>query len=280
MQGGLISSTFDYIFWFGDLNYRLLAPVNATTLRQAAQTGIYDALVEMDQLHLEKRAGRVFPEFEEGAISFPPTFKFLVPGVSNKKDNDKTALILNIESPPNSPGILSGNAFLYPDGVENDGNLSPDNTPSNFPSPTFYDPIRAPSYTDRILYKSNVRGAGTNPGDSLTNKKAIRCIKYGASMDIVCSDHKPVWGLYEANLEDVQKRAGPTPLSFVAAADTIIHLRRKSKADANMRQGKTSKSFMPSCGSGKPSLWNCCYVSNRVSPEEYLEPETKDILLT
>jgi hypothetical protein len=35
-------------------------------------------LRKIDQLRLEKEAGNVFADFEEGKINFPPTYKFKV----------------------------------------------------------------------------------------------------------------------------------------------------------------------------------------------------------
>ncbi|XP_042460841.1 type IV inositol polyphosphate 5-phosphatase 6-like isoform X1 [Zingiber officinale] len=62
----------DKIVWLGDLNYRL-----AGDTRQLLQKNDWRALLEKDQLQIEKRAGRVFSGFEEGPIEFMPTYKYL-----------------------------------------------------------------------------------------------------------------------------------------------------------------------------------------------------------
>ncbi|RKP04169.1 hypothetical protein CXG81DRAFT_8682, partial [Caulochytrium protostelioides] len=65
---------YDYVFWFGDLNYRVSGPRDAVFAR--LKEGRIDALLEMDQLTTERRKGHVFGEFDEAGITFLPTYKF------------------------------------------------------------------------------------------------------------------------------------------------------------------------------------------------------------
>ncbi|MCO5550556.1 hypothetical protein L7F22_004043 [Adiantum nelumboides] len=75
-EGALPDTIFDHdrILWFGDLNYRLTLSSTSTKLLLAR--GDWEALLERDQLHIERRAGRVFKGWHEGKICFPPTYKY------------------------------------------------------------------------------------------------------------------------------------------------------------------------------------------------------------
>ncbi|KAM7254842.1 hypothetical protein ACFE04_020083 [Oxalis oulophora] len=63
----------DKIIWLGDLNYRL-----ATSCDELVRNKDWQALLEKDQLAIERRAGKVFKGWEEGRIYFAPTYKYLV----------------------------------------------------------------------------------------------------------------------------------------------------------------------------------------------------------
>ncbi len=67
---------FDHIWFFGDLNYRLvgLADERALTLLRAGHT---EELLEHDQLRTERALDRTLVGFEEAPIAFLPTFKLL-----------------------------------------------------------------------------------------------------------------------------------------------------------------------------------------------------------
>ncbi|XP_049934455.1 type I inositol polyphosphate 5-phosphatase 8-like isoform X1 [Nymphaea colorata] len=66
----------DRIIWLGDLNYRLACGCEDT--QKLLQRKDWDVLLEKDQLRIEQKAGRVFKGWEEGRISFAPTYKYLV----------------------------------------------------------------------------------------------------------------------------------------------------------------------------------------------------------
>ncbi|XP_061341449.1 type I inositol polyphosphate 5-phosphatase 8-like [Gastrolobium bilobum] len=65
----------DNIIWLGDLNYRLAAGYDDT--HELLKKNNWQALLEMDQLRIEQRAGRVFQGWNEGSIYFAPTYKYL-----------------------------------------------------------------------------------------------------------------------------------------------------------------------------------------------------------
>lgn len=64
----------DHIFFLGDFNYRLTIPRNQ--VEQLVKAGNYKQLIKYDQLNEEHTGERVFREFHEGKIYFPPTYKY------------------------------------------------------------------------------------------------------------------------------------------------------------------------------------------------------------
>lgn len=65
---------FNHVFWCGDLNYRLDLPYNEAV--SLAQEGNFEELLETDQLRKQLNQGHIFNEFNEGKISFKPTYKY------------------------------------------------------------------------------------------------------------------------------------------------------------------------------------------------------------
>ncbi|ETV82631.1 hypothetical protein, variant [Aphanomyces astaci] len=68
----------DFIFWLGDLNYRLVEDANFTVEDCFAHLDKHnlEVLLARDQLTQEREKGNVFHGFEEGPIRFAPTYKF------------------------------------------------------------------------------------------------------------------------------------------------------------------------------------------------------------
>ncbi|CAL5429546.1 unnamed protein product [Camellia sinensis] len=64
----------DQKFWFGDLNYRL--NMLDIEVRNLVATKQWDELLKSDQLSKELCNGHVFDGWKEGAITFPPTYKY------------------------------------------------------------------------------------------------------------------------------------------------------------------------------------------------------------
>jgi phosphatidylinositol-bisphosphatase len=69
-------SDHDIVFWLGDLNYRIDESMNDGHVLQLSEKKILDELRTLDQLNIERAAGRVFTDFEEGVLTFPPTYKY------------------------------------------------------------------------------------------------------------------------------------------------------------------------------------------------------------
>eukprot|EP00667_Euglena_gracilis_P001553 EG_transcript_1553 len=76
---------FDYLFWFGDLNYRLNMP--RTEVMKCIKAKEYAKLMETDQLEMEMKKRLVFQDFETSTPNFPPTYKF-VPGKYPREYDD------------------------------------------------------------------------------------------------------------------------------------------------------------------------------------------------
>ncbi|KAF8411493.1 hypothetical protein HHK36_004045 [Tetracentron sinense] len=70
----LIMSMFIRAIWLGDLNYRVALSYDETKL--LLEDNDWDSLLEKDQLKIEREAGRVFKEWNEGRIFFAPTYKY------------------------------------------------------------------------------------------------------------------------------------------------------------------------------------------------------------
>lgn len=65
----------DYVFWFGDLNFRIDC-LSATEVLKEIESKNYTTLLKNDQLLKAKTKGDAFSEFSECNVNFPPTYKF------------------------------------------------------------------------------------------------------------------------------------------------------------------------------------------------------------
>ncbi|KAI9918453.1 hypothetical protein PsorP6_011959 [Peronosclerospora sorghi] len=66
----------DFVFWMGDLNYRVQETLATDEIFRRAESPAWHELTRYDQLTLERQRGHVFDGFDEGALTFPPTYKF------------------------------------------------------------------------------------------------------------------------------------------------------------------------------------------------------------
>jgi synaptojanin len=64
----------DYIFWCGDLNYRI--DLDNDRCRRFIAECDYDSLFENEQLLIQRREENVFRGFQEAPLYFPPTYKY------------------------------------------------------------------------------------------------------------------------------------------------------------------------------------------------------------
>uniref|UniRef100_A0A182MYE0 Rho-GAP domain-containing protein n=1 Tax=Anopheles dirus TaxID=7168 RepID=A0A182MYE0_9DIPT len=77
-----------HIFWIGDLNYRLDGP-NVSQEYVNRKDRDYNQLYQHDQLYVEKRKNRIFRDYKEGKIIFPPTYKYN-PGTDEWDSSEKS----------------------------------------------------------------------------------------------------------------------------------------------------------------------------------------------
>ena len=91
VMGGLGVADHDFIFWMGDLNYRIashLSVPDVLSLARRCRDGdavAYKRLWDTDQLNQMRKAKRAFAGFKEGQLRFPPTYKY-TPGCSDYDD--------------------------------------------------------------------------------------------------------------------------------------------------------------------------------------------------
>jgi hypothetical protein len=153
-----IHRAFDYLFWLGDLNYRVQMDRKRANLH--IRKGQHLSLLKHDQLRREVHHGRVFTGWREAEITFPPTFKFDLPGTVST--------------------IKKRWSHVHPSGFH-----------GVYDSSTKQ---RVPSWTDRILYTSPHHSTAD------WHKRPIVPTSYRAVMDLVESDHRPVTGEFLVNL--------------------------------------------------------------------------------
>ena len=76
-QGGVIGlMDHDFVFWIGDLNYRIDETLGTDEVFEKANNGDLKSLLTHDQLNIERANGNVFKQFSEGPIDFLPTYKY------------------------------------------------------------------------------------------------------------------------------------------------------------------------------------------------------------
>jgi len=66
----------DYVFWIGDLNFRLNGNTTSNDIIENVSKGSYSELLKEDQLTQVRRSGDAFSELQEMPVTFPPTYKF------------------------------------------------------------------------------------------------------------------------------------------------------------------------------------------------------------
>ena len=77
----------DMVYWLGDLNYRL-NELDPGEVKDLVSQGMLKQLQEYDQLKKEKFQRKIFHEFEEGEITFIPTYRYDV-GTDNWDTSEK-----------------------------------------------------------------------------------------------------------------------------------------------------------------------------------------------
>lgn len=66
----------EIIFWLGDLNYRIDDEFTTEEVFAKLESNDLESLRQKDQLNIERAKGNVFQGFDEGVLTFPPTYKY------------------------------------------------------------------------------------------------------------------------------------------------------------------------------------------------------------
>lgn len=75
-ENNLTISDHDIIFWMGDLNYRIDDSIIIEDIFRAIEKNDLEILRQKDQLNIERLKNRVFQGFQEGVLTFAPTYKY------------------------------------------------------------------------------------------------------------------------------------------------------------------------------------------------------------
>ncbi|RIA92638.1 Endonuclease/exonuclease/phosphatase [Glomus cerebriforme] len=65
----------DHLIWMGDLNYRI-DNIPESEIKSMLENNKMELLLDFDQLNRQRRIKKTFNGFEEGQITFPPTYKY------------------------------------------------------------------------------------------------------------------------------------------------------------------------------------------------------------
>ncbi|XP_041978430.1 inositol polyphosphate 5-phosphatase E isoform X2 [Aricia agestis] len=156
-----VTSNFDYVFWCGDLNFRLGEP-RAAVMRWIEQTQfplpphLPHGLLHTDQLTAVLEDGAAFRDFREAPVTFPPTYKY-----------DPGSQQFDTSSKQRAPAYTD--RILY----------------------------KARGMTSNNSAFSGLRRLSAAP---MTVGAVLRCLAYNSVQSVVTSDHKPVWALFSAPL--------------------------------------------------------------------------------
>lgn len=99
-QVGFDLDDHDFVFWFGDLNYRIDNMSISDSIKHIYASN-FEYLLKFDQLNLEREKRRVFENYNEGSIQFKPTYKYLI-----KSDLYEKQALVDIADPSLSQGKL------------------------------------------------------------------------------------------------------------------------------------------------------------------------------
>ncbi|ORY19112.1 DNase I-like protein [Neocallimastix californiae] len=99
--------SYDYIFWFGDLNYRINGI--RSIVDKLIKENQLEVLLANDQLRIEMNKGNTFNNFSEAPITFRPTYKFDVI-VKNDPYNEASTVSgdgKEVSSDPSNSNLLN-----------------------------------------------------------------------------------------------------------------------------------------------------------------------------
>ena len=65
----------DQVYWFGDLNYRI-TDITSDQVKKMIDLNELDVLYQYDQLRIQQEKKKVLAGYNEGSLTFPPTYKY------------------------------------------------------------------------------------------------------------------------------------------------------------------------------------------------------------
>lgn len=185
----------DYVFWMGDLNFRL----ENITKNEAEQLIVENRLSELlkhDQLNIMKDKKLIFQDFNEGEITFPPTFKF-----------DKGTEIYDSSKKRRIPAWTDRILYMaHRDyAIDHHLNVNP-NLNRRSPSPSRHTPVRGPPSEVERKYPSG------SFKTKIAHHPEIVLVEYTSLSEYRHSDHRPVVGTFQFA---VPSRWFSLPIEFV-----------------------------------------------------------------
>jgi hypothetical protein len=221
--GTQLLESMDYVFFCGDLNYRLDLPresvelsvskiiklqqsiknsrdMNVRSRTKSELMSVVQQLLKHDQLKTSIVEGRAFPGFAEGCITFPPTFKY-------DKHTDHY-----------------------------------DTSPKQ----------RIPAWTDRILFKSP-----TFVGSKKT--RMIRVLEYDSVQTATHSDHRPVFGTFRISTtgriiqQTLSKNNRSKNMALKDKQRAVKTISKPMLSSKGSNSAKASKTTSSSTVKGKPT---------------------------
>lgn len=271
---------FDYVFFFGDTNYRVNGTRNMIDV--LIEQGRTEVLLANDQLSIERRKNRVFKGYEEAPITFFPTYKFEA-GNGNYAIDQDDDLRQSVELRHSTDSALvqsplpSTQPFSPRKSIDAGKDLKKKRRLTVPGSPnSFYDAskkARVPSWTDRILYKTRVsmpsRKASekSNSTMALANLNAnanvpggvepISVLQYSSLMNMMSSDHKPVYGVFRFNY------------CFVDDYLENLNKKEKMKGSQNPHLGRRRSSRETAMSLPVTSCcWGCFTSQHQIAPAQ------------
>jgi phosphatidylinositol-bisphosphatase len=179
----------DYVFWCGDLNYRIDLPLGPA--KDAISKQDWNKLIRKDQLTREKRYGKIFQSFVEGELNFAPTYKY--DQFSNDYDTSEKCRV-----PAWCDRILWKRKSFLPVGEQKDVRMydyeatNTDDTSGKYG----WHPNNASKIYENELTSGDPSLSWWHPG---------RLLHYGRA-ELKTSDHRPVVGLFEIDVFRIDEK--------------------------------------------------------------------------
>ena len=207
------TSRFDFIFWMGDLNYRINGNRNIMDLLLKGKQ--FNVMLQNDQLNIAKDYKQIFDGFIEKRIKFPPTYKYDL------------------------------NCDVY-------------DTSSK---------ARIPSWTDRILYKTNLEKE-----EKENEIEFIKNIDYDSVENVKISDHRAVFASFKLNVNATNSPHSHSSINLDQFNDSksnisILSNNKRNRYFKSMYKYYNFLCFCVCCICSKSGFWRriFCLRPTRVS---------------